>query len=156
MLRHAEFLEPKPYQMHSLSALTRLLPAWIGLPLWVLTAGAVLAYTVNAWKSDAPMRVRLGVVIVASVLVNPHLTIYDATVLILPLIWIGAYVQERRQEDAPAFWTIVYWLFVTLLAPTAFAIRVQASVLLMIWMLARSAPLILRHPARDLQCVYSS
>jgi hypothetical protein len=52
-------------------------------------------------------------------------------------------VERGRAGDAAAFWTIVYWTFVTLLAPTAFAIRVQVSVLLMIWMLVRSAPLIL-------------
>ena len=32
------------------------------------------------------------------------------------------------------FWTTVYWLYVTLLAPTARAIGVQMSVLLMVWL----------------------
>jgi hypothetical protein len=80
--------------------------------------------------------VRLGVVILASVLVSPHLIVYDATVLVLSLMWFGPYVQERcpRSETA-RFWTCVYWLFVTLLAPTAAAIAIQVSVLAMIWLL---------------------
>jgi hypothetical protein len=80
--------------------------------------------------------VRLGVVILASVLVNPHLIVYDAAVLVLPLLWFGAYVQERRRPaDARVYWTTVYWLCLTFLAPTAAAIGVQASVLLMAWLM---------------------
>jgi len=68
-------------------------------------------------------------------LVSPHLIVYDATVLVLPLLWFGAYVQERSARlDAATFWTVVYWLFVTLLAPTAAVIWIQVSVVLMVWL----------------------
>jgi Glycosyltransferase family 87 len=143
MLKHADLLEAKPYQSHSLRALTRLAPDWIGLPVWALLSAIVLVYVVNAWKSNAPLRVRLGVVILASVLVNPHLIVYDAAVLVLPLLWFGAYVQERRQPaDARVFWTTVYWLCLTFLAPTAAALGVQASVLLMAWLMVLMARLV--------------
>ena len=128
-------LEPKPFQMHSLSALTQLLPAWLGAPLWAGLSAVVVFYAIRAWKSASPVRVRLGVVILASALVNPHLTIYDATCVALPLIWLGAYVLEHgRPEQVTTFWVLVYWMFVTLLAPTALAIKVQVSVVLMVWM----------------------
>jgi len=39
---------------------------------------------------------------------------------------------------------MTYWLFVTLLAPTAFAIKLQVSVLLMTWMFASSVLSVLR------------
>jgi hypothetical protein len=81
-----------------------------------------------------PLRVRLGLVMLASVLVNPHLIVYDAAILALPLLWFGAYVQERAAPvDAVKFWTVVYWLYVTFLAPTARVIGVQVSVILMAW-----------------------
>jgi hypothetical protein len=68
--------------------------------------------------------------------VNPHLIIYDATVLVLPLIWFGAYVQEEpRHAIAPAYWKTVCWLFAALFVPTSAFIGVQVSVLLMAWML---------------------
>jgi hypothetical protein len=138
MLQHADLLEPKPFQSHSLRALTRLAPTWIGLPMWAVLSAMVVLYMLRLWKSEAPLRVRLGMVILASVLVNPHLIVYDATVLVLPLIWFGAYVQERSsQAEAALFWTSVYWLFVTLLAPTAAAIGVQVSVLLMTWLVVQ-------------------
>jgi hypothetical protein len=145
LFKNAALLEPKPFQMHSVSAWTHLLPTAIGTLVWGLASAVIIFYTAQVWKSSAPIRVRLGVLIFASALVNPHLTIYDATVLALPLIWIGAYVQGRGvHEDAATFWTIVYWLFVTLLAPTAFVIKLQLSVLLMIWLLARSMRVVLR------------
>ena len=135
MVMRADWLESKPYMSHSLRAVTRLLPNWIGMPLWAALAAIVLWLTVKAWKSDAPLRVRLGIVIFASVLVNPHVIVYDITVLALPLIWFGAYMLEvERRAQAPAFGVMVYWLFAALFAPTAAIMGVQASVPLMMWL----------------------
>jgi len=135
-IAYADLLEAKPFMSHSLRALTRLTPNWIGLPLWAALATIVLWYTVRAWKSQAPIRVRLGVVVLAATLVNPHVIIYDLTVLALPLIWFGSYMQApARREDAGPYWTAVYWLFVLTFMPTAAAIGVQASVLVMVALL---------------------
>jgi hypothetical protein len=135
-MTHADWLESKPFMSHSLRAVTRLLPNWAGLPLWAALAAIVLWVTVKAWKSAAPLRVRLGIVILASVLVNPHVIVYDVTVLALPLVWFGAYMLEaERRAHAPAFGVIVYWLFAALFAPTAAVIGVQASVPVMLWLL---------------------
>jgi len=137
IVQAADLLEPKPFQSHSLRALTRLAPTWIGLPLWGVLSAVVLVFTIRVWKSGAPLRVRFGMVILASVLVNPHLIVYDATVLALPLIWFSAYVLERnRPLSVATFWASVYWLFVAFLAPSAAAVGVQISVLLMMWLLA--------------------
>jgi uncharacterized membrane protein len=97
----------------------------------------VLWYTVRVWKSQAPVRVKVGTVVLAAVLVNPHLIIYDLTLLALPLLWFGAYMQEpvRRGRSEP-YWTAVYWLFVLTFVPTAAAIGLQASVFVMLSVLA--------------------
>lgn len=135
-LTHAEWLESKPYMSHSLRAVTRLLPDWAGLPLWAVLAAVVLWYTVKTWKSEAPLRVRMGVVILASLLVNPHVIVYDVTLLVLPLVWFGAYVLEpARAAHAPAFGRMVYWLFAALFVPTAALVGVQASVPIMLGLL---------------------
>ena len=150
-LRYADWLESKPFMSHSLRAVTRLLPNGIGVPLWLTLSAIVLWYVVRVWKSDAPVRVRLGVVMLASLLVNPHVIVYDVTLLALPLIWFGAYMLEpERREDARAFGVMVYWLFAALFIPTAAAIGVQASVPLMVGMLlfiARSTTESVRAPA---------
>ena len=135
-LAYADLLEAKPFLSHSLRAVTRLTPNWIGLPAWTALSVMVLWSTVRVWKSHAPVRVRLGTVILASALVNPHLIIYDLTVLALPLLWCGAYLQEPgRQEQAGRYWIAVYWLFALTFMPTAAAIGVQASVFVMVWLL---------------------
>jgi Glycosyltransferase family 87 len=131
-MAYADFLEAKPFLSHSLRAVTRLAPNWIGMPMWAIVSAIVLWYTVRMWKSQAPVRVRLGVVVLASALVNPHMIIYDLTVLALPLVWFGSYMQEpARREHAGPYWMLVYWLFVTTFIPTAAAIGVQASVFVM-------------------------
>ena len=84
-LTYADWLESKPFMSHSLRAVTRLLPNAIGAPLWLALTALVLWYTVRVWKSDAPVRVRLGVVMLASLLVNPHVIVYDVTLFALPL-----------------------------------------------------------------------
>ena len=142
-LTYADWLESKPFMSHSLRAVTRLLPNAIGVPLWLALSAIVLWYTVRVWKSDAPVSVRLGVVMLASLLVNPHVIVYDVTLLALPLIWFGAYMLEaERRAHAAAFGELVYWLFAALFIPTAAAIGLQASVPLMmgllVWM-ARAA-----------------
>ena len=131
MMTYADMLEAKPFLSHSVRAVTRLAPNWIGVPIWAIVSAIVLWYTVRAWKSRAPLRVRLGVVVLASALVNPHMIIYDLTVLALPLVWFGAYMQEPARRDAGPYWMLVYWLFVTTFMPTAAAIGVQISVFVM-------------------------
>jgi alpha-1,2-mannosyltransferase len=132
-MTYVDWLESKPYMSHSLRAVTRLLPNVIGVPLWLAIAAVVLWYTVRVWKSEAPVRVRLGIVILASLLVNPHVIVYDVTLLALPLIWCGAYMLEpERREHAAAFGKLVYWLFAALFVPTAAVIGIQISVPLMI------------------------
>jgi hypothetical protein len=130
---YADQLEAKPFLSHSIRAVTRLVPNAIGVPVWVALSGGVLWMTVRVWRSAAPVPVRIGAVMLAAVLVNPHLIVYDATVLALPLLWFGAYMQESAPtEDATRFWKTVYWLYAALFAPTAAAIGIQVSVVLMV------------------------
>jgi alpha-1,2-mannosyltransferase len=138
-LRHfaslAPLLEPRPYQLHSIRAITNLLPgSWLGLSVWALLSAVVIVRTVRVWRSRAPVAVRTGVLVVGSVLVNPHLTVYDATVLALAFLWLGAWVQSSPRTGLTAvFWPMIYGLFVTFLFPTALVFRVQLSVLLLGW-----------------------
>ena len=135
-LTYADWLESKPFMSHSLRSVTRVLPDGIGVPLWLALSATVLWYTVRVWKSDAPVRVRLGIVMLASLLVNPHVIVYDVTLLALPLLWFGAYMLEPEcHQDAPAFGVLVYWLFAALFIPTAAVIGIQASVPIMMGLL---------------------
>ena len=141
-----QVLESKPFMNHSLRSLTQLAPTWIAAPLWVALAVAVLWSTARVWRSGAPLHVRLGVVILASGLVNPHFQIYDVTILALPLLWLGAFMQESaRQARSEWYWKAVFWLFAALFIQSAVAIPLYASVVLMMGLFA----LVVREIAAD-------
>ena len=135
-LSHVDALETEPYLSHSIRALTRIAPDVVGVPLWVCLTVAVLWYTARLWRSEAPVRVRLGAVILASVLVSPHTMIYDLTVIALPLLWFSAFMQEpARREHSVSYWKTVHWLFAALVIQTLDIMRLQVPVMLMAWLL---------------------
>jgi hypothetical protein len=107
------------------------------MPFWLLAVVTVLGVAVRYWRDDStPLRLRFAVLILATLLVSPHLLIYDATVLVLPILFVWESVfttaDELRQAQFGAF---TYGLFLSYFAPTAAFIGVQASVLLLIWLL---------------------
>lgn len=130
-------LEPHPYRMHSLRVLTDLLPDAAGTMLWLAVAFAVLTITVVVWRSRASLDLRFSTVVTATVLISPHLFVYDATVLSIPLLLTGAWVERRRPSWRAAYWQWVYALFALLLFPTARLVHVQGSVLVLMWMFIR-------------------
>jgi len=135
IVAHADALEPKAFQSHSIRSLTRLLPAFAGVPLWLAAASVVLWKTARAWCEHAPIAVRFGLAMLASVLVNPHLIVYDAGILVLPLIWFATwYVQRKEAVAVQTFGALVYALFLAFLVPTAALIYVQLSVPVMLWL----------------------
>jgi len=131
---HADALEAKPFQSHSVRALTHLLGEPVGMGLWLAVSAGVLWKAGRVWCSSAPLTVRFGVAILASVLVNPHLIIYDAAILVLPLIWFGAALLEHSDESTQRYAVVLYGLFLTLFIPTAALFKVQLSVVLMLWL----------------------
>jgi len=128
-------LEPRPAQMHSLTSLTRILPAPLGAITWTIAAVAIVAKTINVWRSPVPISLQMALLIVASLLVNPHLFVYDAAVLALPLVWFAAWVYGEPHVSArtrAVFTLLVYALYVSFLAPTAQVIPIQGSVLCLV------------------------
>jgi hypothetical protein len=131
----ADALEAKPFQSHSLRALARLLPGDLGTATWLFASAVVLWRSGRLWCSSASLTARLGVAMLASVLINPHLIVYDAAILVLPLMWFGAEVLDHGSaDDARRYATLLYGLFLAFFIPTAAVIKVQLSVVLMLWL----------------------
>ncbi len=128
----APLLEPRPYQLHSIRAVTSLLPDPLGTIAWVALSAVVTWVAVRAWRSTAPVEVRFAIVVMASVLVSPHVTIYDATILALPILRLGVWMEAGAAPRLrPTYWPLVYWLFVGFLVPWAGLIRLQVSVVIL-------------------------
>jgi hypothetical protein len=83
---------------------------------------------------------------------QPHLIVYDAAILILPLMWFGSEVLEQATaDDARRYATLVYGLFLAFFIPTAAFVPVQISVLLMLWLFWNpGAFYVANRPARGL------
>jgi hypothetical protein len=134
---HRDLLEPKRWQTHSFTTLTDLMPAGVSTATWTMLSFGVAIVAVRVWRSAAPVSVRLAAIVLATVLVNPHVIVYDVTVAALALIWIGGWVETDADLDPVLrrrYWQSVYWLYVALLVPTARFIWIQVSVLIMAWL----------------------
>ena len=142
----SDLLEPKPYNLHSLRVLTQLLPPAADWAAWGLLSMAVIVATLVVWRSNAPLRMRFGTLVMASLLVDPHLTTYDVAILALPVAWIGG-LFITDSIDAAWFWQIVFWFAVTVLVPTARWVSLQASAVLLAALFARTAGRQWRRPA---------
>jgi hypothetical protein len=124
-------LEPRPYQLHSIRALTNLLPAPIGIVAWAVASVVVIWYASRLWNTSQPVAVRMSGLVLATVLVSPHLTVYDATLLALPLVLLADPLGLRGISPG-RLWASYYLLYLTTLFPTAGLIGVQVSVLVML------------------------
>ncbi|MGH9580799.1 MAG: glycosyltransferase family 87 protein [Terriglobales bacterium] len=128
----ASVLEPKLYQMHSLRAFWSLLVPWAGvaMALYVVTAVAALAWAVWAWRSSAPLSLRYAAFLLATVLVTPHLTVYDLVVLAPALLVLGDWALANPGHRMGALMRVALYasFALPLLGAVTRATHVQLSV----------------------------
>lgn len=111
------WVEPRPYQMHSLRAFWFLLVSWpyVALVLYAATAAAVVAVSVRCWKSNAPLAIRFSTLLLATVLVTPHLTVYDLVILAPAFLslgdWAAGHTGQRFTPAVQLFLYLCYPLF---------------------------------------------
>jgi len=96
---NATELSLAPIQMHSLRSFWALL---IPLPiaafaLYILTSVIVIVVTIAIWRSHLPLSLRYSGLILSSVLVNPHLFVYDLLVLTPALLLIVDWCLTNEQ-----------------------------------------------------------
>ncbi len=131
IIANANALEHVAQRVHSIRSITRLLPHPLETPVWIAAVAAILVAVAIVWRSQVPVRVRLGFAMLAGVLTSPHLIVYDATLLALPLVWLGAWA--KTQANAKEYALAVGLLFVALALPWSSLTRIQPSVVVMLW-----------------------
>jgi|HubBroStandDraft_4_1064222.scaffolds.fasta_scaffold06939_5 hypothetical protein len=130
-------LEPKPYQTHSLRTFWSMLVPWHSpaFALYFLSAAAVLGLTIACWKRKptVPLSLRYSSLLLATVLVAPHLTVYDLVILAPAFILLADWLVS--QNDARSAWWLGTLLYLTymlpLLGPFSRWTHVQLSVIAM-------------------------
>jgi len=122
--------EPRPYQMHSLRAFWTLLVPWpkLSLALWTTTAAAASIVALLCWRRRASLPARFSVLLIATVLVSPHLTVYDLTIL-APAFLLLADEAVADGELARKAGTLLYACYVLpLVGPLSMWTHLQLSV----------------------------
>lgn len=127
------YLEPRPYQMHSLRSFWSLLIPWpeAAFVAYVLTAVAVLAGTVFIWRGGQPLTLRFAALLVATVLVAPHLTVYDLVVLAPAFLLLAEWsIEHPMSRSLPQLRLLLYLAYaLPLVGPLAQWTHLQLSVL---------------------------
>lgn len=138
-------LEPKPYQTYSLRTFWAMLIPWhaISLMLYMLTAAAVLLLAITVWRrASLPLGVRYSALLFATVLVSPHLTVYDLVILAPAFLLLADWIAAGSGTKAPAWLGVsLYFAYMLpLLGPFARWTHLQLAVIAMagcvylIWM----------------------
>ncbi len=142
----ASVLEPKLHQMHSLRSFWILLLPWepVALAAYIISAGMVLWWALSAWRSRAPLPLRYAAFLLATVLVAPHLTVYDLVILLPALLFLGDWALANPQNPAsPPVRALLYLCYaLPLLGVVAQATHVQLSVVALAAMAWTMRPLL--------------
>jgi hypothetical protein len=128
-------LEPRPYQTHSLRTFwSMLIPSsGVSLALYIITAGFVLALTIMIWRSEISLDLRYSALLLATVLVAPHLIVYDLIILAPVFLLLGNWLALSPRNAVRGRLIALLYLcyFLPLVGPLARWTHVQFSVLAM-------------------------
>ena len=125
--------EPRPYQTHCLRTFWSMLVPWRGvsLGLYAISAVVVLTCTIAIWKRRVPCPLKYSALLLATVLISPHLTVYDLVIL-APAILLLADWRLFHPMTPAGIGVLLYLVFVLpLLGPYTRWIPVQLSVIAM-------------------------
>ena len=124
-------MEPDKDLMHSLRSSLQLagLPAGVSLVVSVALSAAIVAIAVLCWRTRGPLAPRYGVLVLATLLVNPHSYAYDLLLLAPALLvtWDWAHGPGCRTPSAVA--SLAAFVYVApLLTIAVSAVPIQWSV----------------------------
>jgi hypothetical protein len=151
--RVLSLLEPRIEQTHCLRTFWQMLAPLnaVALGLYLISAAVMLWLALSCWRSSLPLTLRYSAVLVATVLVSPHLTVYDLVILAPALVLVADWIVAHRGNAWSRQLAITAYLvyLLPLVGLLARWVHVQLSVLAMVgllWMIWRTGETDL-HPA---------
>jgi hypothetical protein len=102
--------EPNEHLMHSLRPFWRMLlpSSALAFPLYLVTAAVVFLCCLRVWKSASPLPLRFSAFLLATVLVDPRLYIYDLVVLAPALMLLVDWRLGLQAKHNSVFTALVY------------------------------------------------
>src|SRR5580698_10692308 len=129
-------LEPKLYQTHCLRTFWTMLVPWprLACAFYIVTALLTLALAARCWQSSLSLPLRYSAMLLATVLVAPHLTVYDLVVLAPAILllsnWIAIHPDNSTTPQLKLLLYLAYAL--PLLGPLARWTHLQLTVPVML------------------------
>lgn len=126
-------LEPRPYQTHCLRTFWSMIIPWaeVSLTLYVASAVGVLVCTILVWRRSQTLSLKYSALLMATVLVSPHLTVYDLVILAPAMILLADWLIGLAGKTQ-GVGTLLYLIYMLpLLAPVTRWTHVQPSVVAM-------------------------
>jgi len=131
-------LEPKIYQTHSLRTFWSMLLPWpaLSFALYLTTAATLLGLTIACWRrgESAALSLRYPILLFASALAAPHLTVYDLVILAPAFLLLADWLlAQALTPDTRRLGTLLYLCYMLpLIGPLARWTHVQLSVVAMV------------------------
>jgi glycosyl transferase family 87 len=130
--QNARLLEPKLFQMYSLRSFWQMLLPWprVAFALYLISALIVLVLLYRTWRSPGPLSLQYAAFLVATVLVDPHLTSYDLIVLAPAFLLIGDWIlgNSAAEGSEKTKWLLYLSYALPLFGPAIRGLHVQAAV----------------------------
>jgi alpha-1,2-mannosyltransferase len=135
-------LSQAPIQMHSLRSFWTLLIPWLNaaLALYILSSIIVLTAVILLWKSSINLSLKFSALLIASILINPHLFVYDLLALVPALLLLLDWALSHQTRTSSAQLRLVLYLIflLPLFGPLSRWTHIQLSVIVFaaaLWML---------------------
>jgi alpha-1,2-mannosyltransferase len=135
-------LEPRLYQTHSLHSFWSMLVPWprAALAIYVVSATGILVLAVRCWQQATSLKIRYAALLLATVLVSPHLTVYDLVILAPAFLALGDWTLAHRDSAPPVSLLLYACYLLFLVGPLAQITHLQLSVVAMtvlLWITCR-------------------
>ena len=148
-------LEPKPYQTHCLRTFWTMLLPWpsASFALYIITALMLSGLTVACWRHRVhlplSLSLRYSALLFATVLLAPHLTVYDLAILAPAFLLLAEWIVTQSDATTSRLKLLLCFAFVLpLVAPITrwthlqLSVPVMAAVLSEIWTAGRKSVLL--------------
>ncbi|MGB2602889.1 MAG: glycosyltransferase family 87 protein [Candidatus Sulfotelmatobacter sp.] len=145
--KQLSLLEPRLYQTHSLRTFWSMLLPWpsVSLMLYLISAILVSALAVATWRSRLDLSLRFSALLLATVLLAPHLTVYDLVILGPAFLLLSGWIVAQPNTSTAAYFKLLLYLafILPLLGPLArwthlqLSVPVMAAILFGIWKFSR-------------------
>src|SRR5579862_5985529 len=126
------WFEPRPYHTHCLRTFWTMLIPWssVSLALYLISAALLCFLATACWRSRLPLPLRYSALLFATVLIAPHLTVYDLVILAPAFLLLADWLVACPESHLKSRFTLLLYLtfVLPLIGPLARWTHFQSSV----------------------------